>query len=186
VSQFYVCFFRGGSERLPVGLGTIIVATAGILYLSNTEKYVAYENSDYGIKLERPENWSIQEENDFLYSGVILIAPQENSEDNFREEVKILVENLAKPLSLDEYTDQAVREIKSSNTIIEQPQNITFANREGRKVIYQGQDGMKHLEVWTLKNQKAYTATYTAEVDKFDKFAKQADTIIQSLTINRI
>lgn len=76
------------------------------------------------------------------------------------------------------------REIKKSNTIIEQPEDITFANREGRKIIYTGQDGMKRMEVWTIKNQKAYIATYTAEPDKFDKFGKQAEKIIESIRIN--
>ena len=41
-------------------------------------------------------------------------------------------------------------------TQFKRTQNITLANREGRKVIYQGQDGRKRLEVWTIKNQKAY------------------------------
>ncbi len=70
-------------------------------------------------------------------------------------------------------------------TQFKRTQNITLANREGRKVIYQGQDGRKRLEVWTIKNQKAYIVTYTAEADKFKKFSKQADNIIQSLEIKR-
>lgn len=112
-----------------------------------------------------------------------MLAPDENNQDNFRERVKVYIENLSKPLSINEYTEQALREIKKSNTIIEQPQDISFANREGRKIIYTGQDGMKRMEVWTIKNQKAYIATYTAEPDKFDKFGKQAEKIIESIRI---
>ena len=149
-----------------------------------TEKYVSYENSNYGIKLERPKSWSIQQEDDFLKTGIILFSSEENNADNFREKVKVSVENLATPLSLKEYTEQAVKEIERSNLIIEPPKDITLANRKGRKVIYQGKDGIKRLEVWTIKNQKAYILTYTAEAAKFDKFLKQADRIIQSLTIN--
>jgi eukaryotic-like serine/threonine-protein kinase len=173
------------SSRVALGLGTIAIAAIGILSLSTKQQYVAYENSRYGVKLERPENWSLQEEDDFLKPGVILLAPQENNQDKFRETVKISVENLSTPLSLNEYTKQSIREIKKSNTIIEQPQDITFANREGIKVIYQGQDGMKKMEVWMIKNKKAYIATYTAEANKFNKYAKSAETIIQSLVINR-
>jgi eukaryotic-like serine/threonine-protein kinase len=184
---------RGGDDStvtdsvLPwIVLGLFISLSAifaGILFLSNKPQYAAYDNSDYAIELERPENWSIQEEDDLFEPGFILLAPDENNQDNFRERVKVYIENLSKPLSINEYTEQALREIKKSNTIIEQPQDISFANREGRKIIYTGQDGMKRMEVWTIKNQKAYIATYTAEPDKFDKFSKQAEKIIESIKI---
>ena len=52
------------------------------------------------------------------------------------------------------------------------------------KLVYQGKDGRKRMELWTLKNKKAYIVTYTAEADKFKKFFKQADNIIQSLEIS--
>ena len=173
---------------LTLGLGATIVGIAAIFLVSEnifTEKYVSYENSDYGIEVEHPQKWSIQEEDDFVNPGIIFLSPEENNADNFQEKVKLSVEKLSTPLSLNEYTEQAVREIESSNSIIEQPKKITLANREGRKVIYQGKDGRKRLEVWTIKNQKAYIVTYTAEPDKFKKFSKQSDTIIQSLEIKR-
>lgn len=101
--------------------------------------------------------------------------------------MKISVEQLSSILSLKEYTEQATREIESSNSIIEQPKNITLANGKGIKVIYQEKDEMKlkYMQVWIIKNQKAYIATYTAEADKFNKFFKQADKIIQSFTISQ-
>ncbi len=173
--------------KITLGLGATIVGIAAIFLVSEnifTEKYVSYENSNYGIKVERPQNWSIQEEDDFVNPGIIFLSPEENNADNFQEKVKFSVEKLSTPLSLNEYTEQAVREIASSNSIIEQPKNITLANREGRKVIYQGKNGRKRLEVWMIKNQKAYIVTYTAEADKFKKFFKQADNIIQSLEIS--
>ena len=37
------------------------------------------------------------------------------------------------------------------------------------------------MEVWTIKKQKVYIATYTAEAGKYDR---QAEKIIQSLTID--
>lgn len=166
---------------LFISLGAIF---AVIFALVNQHRYVTYDNPNYGIELERPKNWSIQEEDDLFEPGFMLLAPEENNQDNFRERVKVSVENLSKPLSTNEYAEKTLREIKKSNTIIEQPQDITFANREGRKIIYTGQDGMKRMEVWTIKNQKAYIATYTAEPDQFDKFSKQAKKIIESIEIN--
>jgi eukaryotic-like serine/threonine-protein kinase len=168
-----------------VSLGTIAAVTAGILSLGGTERYVAYSDPNYGVELEIPQDWAIQKEDDFLKPGIIFLSSEENNRDKFQERVKIAVENLSIPLSLNEYTQQAIKEIETSNSIIEPPQDITIANRLGKTVIYQGKDGMKRLEVWTLKNQKVYIATYTAEADKFDKFLKQANKIIESISINQ-
>ena len=171
---------------LVAGLGAIAVVTVATLLIDNTEEYVAYENAEHGIELERPETWSIKEEWMTLQPGVTFLSPLENSTDNFRENITVSLENLARPLSLNEYTEQAAVQIEGSNTIIEQPTETTFANREARKVVYQEQDGnKKRMEVWMIKNQKAYIATYTAEVEKFDKFVKQAERMIESLAISR-
>ena len=187
-----VNIFKKSNNKLFVwitlGLGTIIAGIFTIFLVpkpSLSEKYVSYENSDYKIKIERPQKWMIQEEDGPPYPGIIVISPQENNTDNFQEQVKFSVEQLDFPYSLNEYTDETIGEIEKSNSIIEKPKKITLANREGRKVIYQGKDGRKRLQVWAIKNQKAYIVTYTAEPDKFKKFSKQADTIIQSLEIKR-
>ncbi len=182
-------FFSTTIIDLKVIVSGIIITAGGVIvtYIIQEEllkRYVSYEKPRYGIQLEYPQKWSIQENLDTLEPEVKFLSPQENNTDNFQEKVKISVENLSKPLSINEYTEQAFREIKKSNTIIEQPEDITFANREGRKIIYTGQDGMKQMKVWTIKNQKAYIATYTAEPDKFDKFSKQAEKIIESIKIN--
>ena len=169
---------------LLIAVGTAIAAAVGI-FLGNTEEYVVYENAEHGIELEHPEAWSIKEEWMTLQPGVTFLAPLENNADNFRENITVSIENLTQPLSLNEYTEQALAQIESSNTIVEQPIETTFANREARKIVYQEQDGdKKRLEVWMIKNQKAYIATYTAEEEKFDRFAKQAERIIESMTIN--
>jgi eukaryotic-like serine/threonine-protein kinase len=168
-----------------VSLGTITAVIIGIAIGNTEEKYVAYSDPNYGVELEIPQDWVIQKEDDFLKPGIIFLSSEENSTDDFQERVKVAVENLSSPLSLNEYTQQAVREIETSNSIIEPPQDITIANRPGKTIIYQGKDGMRRLEVWTLKNQKAYIATYTAEADKFDKFLTRADKIIKSISINQ-
>ncbi|ELS00402.1 serine/threonine protein kinase [Xenococcus sp. PCC 7305] len=172
---------------LPIilGLGTTFIGVAAFFLASKAPvpREDTYINANYGIKVEYPQNWTIQETDDPLYPGIIFLSPEENNTDNFLEQVKFSVERLSIILSLNEYTEEAIKEIATSNSIIEPPKKITVANREGRKVIYQGQDGLKRLEVWTIRNQKAYIATYTAETDKFGKFSKQADKIIQSLEI---
>lgn len=166
-----------------IGITSCFIIVKTIVNILNTKSYKTYENFTYGITVERPKNWSIQEEDDFVNPGIIFISPEENSTDNFREQVKLSIKQLSIPLSLNEYTEQAIQEIASSNSIIEPPKNISIANREGRRVIYQNANEIKRLEAWTVKNQKAYIVTYTSEADKFQKFAEHAETIISSLEI---
>ena len=171
---------------LIAGLGAIGLAVIGGLSIGNSETYTAYNNAEYAIALERPENWSVREHwNSFTEPGVTFLSPLANQKDSFQERVTVSVENLTQPLSLNEYTDLATAQIENSNTILEPATPTTFANKEARKVTYQTNDGSKKLmEVWTIKNQKVYIAIYTAEANKFDRYDKQAEKIIKSLAIN--
>ena len=170
---------------LIAGLSAIALAVLGGLFIGNKESYTAYANDEYGISLERPESWSVRENwNSYPDPGVTFLSPLANQKDSFQEQIKVSVEELIQPLSLNEYTEQATTQIEGSNIILEPATTTTFANKEARKIVYQTQDGSKKLmEVWTIKNQKVYIAIYTAETDKFDKYSKQAEKIIQSIAI---
>jgi eukaryotic-like serine/threonine-protein kinase len=172
------------TKILFVGLGITAIGIAAIL-LGNLqeEKYLTHEDNHYGIKLDYPEQWSMQEDDNFLTPGLVFVSPLENDRDKFQEKVKVSVEELETPLSLNEYTEKSLIEIKKSNSIVQQPQNITLANREGRQVIYLDNDGNKHLEMWTLKDGKVYLVNYTAEENKFDRFLGKVQKMIRSLQI---
>ena len=182
-------FSKIASNLNAIISGVFIAAVGGIIvnYVIQEnflKRYESYENSNYGIKLEHPKKWSIQEKVDSLHPEVNFISPQETDADNFQEKVTVAIENLSQPLSIKEYAAKATAQIELANTIIESAEKINFANKEGREIIYQEKDGnKKRREVWMIKNQKVYIATYTAEEEKFDKFAKQADKIIKSVNI---
>lgn len=167
-------------------LGTVIVGIGSVLLLGNTDKYVAYENSEYGIKLERPKQWSVEEDWNSLDPQVGFFSALENNQDKFREHAIVSVESLSSPLTLNEYTEEVVKQIERSNIIVAPVRETTFANKEGRKIIYQEKDGdKKRMEIWVIKNRKAYIATYTAKVDTFDKFVKTAEEIFNSTKVEK-
>ncbi|MCC0178730.1 serine/threonine protein kinase [Waterburya agarophytonicola K14] len=168
-------------------VGTIVLGIAGFSLIPQ-EKYIAYENKEHKIKIERPESWQVREDwNTFQEKGVKFLTPLENNQDEYQERVAVSIEELSTPLSLAEYNAQATNQIATYNTIIEPATPTTFANKEGTKIIYQEKEGnKKRLEYWTVKNQKAYIATYSAEVDKFDKYLKKAEETIASLMINDV
>ena len=174
------------NTNLGLIVGGVVATTILITFgLSNflQEKYVDYSKAEYGLKVELPEDWSIQENWMSLQPQVSFISPPGN--DSVREEVIISIEDLATPLSLNQYTKQSVAEIELYNNIITPVQSTTFANKEGRKIVYQAKDSdRQQMQVWTIKNQKAYIATYIAETDSFDRHKKQAEKIIETLAVS--
>ena len=170
---------------LIAGISAIGLTVVGSLLIGDREIYTVYTNAEYAIALERPENWSVRENwNSYPEPGVTFLSPLASDRDSFQERVTVSVEELAQPLSLNEYTELATAQIDDSNTILEPATATTFANKEARKIVYQTQDGSKKLmEVWTIKNRQVYIAIYTAEANKFDKYSKQAEKIIQSSAI---
>ena len=168
----------------------IIIATIGTIianYVTQEDllnPYESYENSDYGIELKHPKKWTVQDQLDSWQPEVNFVSPLENDIDSFQERVSVTIEPLSQPLSIKEYATKATAEIEIANTIIEPAKVTNFANKEGRTITYQQKNGnKKRRQVWMIKNQQVYIATYTAEAGSFDKFAKQADRIIESINI---
>ena len=148
---------------------------------------ITYENED--IKIEYPANWSRENRSNFLNNAVVFISPKENESDEFQERVAVIVEESSRPLSLKEYTNQAVNQRESlSNFVLSPPRQTTLGRSDGKYIIYQGMDRntkVKRQEVWTVNYKEIYTVIYTAEPDKFDKFLPQAKRMIDSLEILR-
>lgn len=174
-------------------LVSLVVISFPLLWLFNLiyqDKFVEYQNKNYGIKIDRPENWKVEEINDVFEKGVVFKSPLENKDDKFQEKVSIIVQDLSSnPQSLAEYTKDNIKYIKQNANPDELEESETdLANRSADRVVYSyrdGEDEFKRMQVWNLKNNRAYVVTYTAEEDKFDRFLKNVEKIIDSFIINR-
>ena len=93
------------------------------------------------------------------------------------------MKNLEQSFTLQEYSNRLVGEIKQTNSLIGQPENITLGNKKGVKVVYQGNDGKKIMKAWTLRDRKAYIFTYTAEKEKYDLFLNEVEKMLDSFKI---
>jgi eukaryotic-like serine/threonine-protein kinase len=173
-------------------LGALAIIGLPSIWLFNLitqEKFVEYQNLNYGIQVDRPEDWKIEEKNDVFEKVVIFKSPLENKNDNFQEKVSISIEDLSsQPKSLAEYSNATIQNLKQDWQPEElQESETNLADRPADRVIYSYRDGdrkLKRMQVWNLKNNRAYVVTYTAEEDKFDRFSKSAEKIIDSLKID--
>ncbi|NMG09004.1 serine/threonine-protein kinase [Brasilonema sp. UFV-L1] len=158
-------------------------------YLSAETEFSTYENPSYGIKIKYPQSWKMQQIGDPLTGDVVKFwSISTSSSKKMTAEVNINIENLKEPTSLAEYTNSSVNEITQflTNARILDSYSTKLSNLPAHEVIYSGKEegfNIKRMAVWTLKNNKVYIITYTAEESQYEKFLKIAHIMINSLEI---
>lgn len=152
-------------------------------------EFSVYESSSYGVTIKYPQDWQIHHiEDPFTGDVVKFWSPPTSNAQELIAEVNINVEDLKEPTSLAEYTNFFVHEITKlfTNARIHESHATKLSNLPAHEVVYSGKEQgykIKRMAVWTLKNNKAYIVTYTAEESQYDKFLKIAQTMIESLKI---
>ena len=168
-----------------------IFYVAGLLtvILKPADHLVSYDNTAQGIKIKYPDNWTKQEESNAITKEVVqFISPKESEGDNFQERLIVTVEPTTNNKTLDEYTKLSKQEILKfdKNAKIAQEGESTLAGKSGYRVVYTTKEGnqeFKKLNVWTMKNDKAYLITYEAEAGKYDQFLPVVEKMIKSLEV---
>ena len=180
-------FLPLGLLKIFAGLGvaSAIAIPSWLIFNNSQSNFVTYENEH--IQIDYPKTWSRETNSNFLGDSVSFVSPQEDAADNFQERVTVSVGNSSRPLSLTEYTKQAVIQIENlDNFIMLSPKPIKVGNTVGKYAIYQGNERdvkVKRYEVWTVNYKKIYTVVYTSEPDKYSEFFPVAEQMIQSLKI---
>ncbi|WP_193199269.1 serine/threonine-protein kinase [Nostoc sp. MG11] len=179
-------------RKLLFALGIIAAVATAIVFLSQliapASKFLTYENSSYGIKINYPENWARQDvANPVTGELVTFLSPKQSDADKFQEKLTISTEPLS--TTLDESRELFIQEIKNSlsGANILDTSETTMANKRANKLVFTGKSGeniLKNLQVWTLQGDQAYVITYTAAIDDYDKFVQTAETMIKSFEIN--
>jgi len=151
--------------------------------IPNPATVQTYQNPSAGIKIEYPQDWNLQEILDPITKEVVKIFSP-----NYEASLLITVEPLPQPMSLDEYSNEQIQNLKQFAAPPYQmnTQEYTLAKRRAFMVTYEANEGgkiIKRMEVWTLKNQKAYVVTYEAETGVYSNFLPTVETMINSLEI---
>ena len=161
-----------------IGTSGYADSTAGTAVLST------YENAQYGIRIDYPVDWTCQEG----VSGilVLLLAPPDGAADNFRENVNLIVQDLSgQNIDLDSFTRISNEQLKAYITDFRPltSERIKFNNNDAQKIVYTGKQGqydLKFMQIWMIKNNKAYILTFTAVSDKYDQYINIINQMINS------
>jgi len=152
----------------------------------STTGYLTYVNSSFGFRIKYPPDWSTQAGS--AGAAIAFVSPAQGSSDSFRENVNVLVEDLADPsMSLGQYTDTSLRQAKTAIDAFRLLRSApaTLASRSAERVIYLGQIGrdLKFESVWLVEKGRAYVVTYTATPDAFAGTEPTAEAVIGSFEL---
>jgi hypothetical protein len=152
-----------------------------------TEGLLTHESPEHGISIKYPADWTKDEEVEG--AAVVFFAPSEGASDVFLDNVNIIVQDLSgQPTTLDEFTESTLGQIEQNITDpnILDSSAATLAGNPAHKLIFTGKHGnydLKWMEVWTIKNDKAYMISYTAEVGRYPALLGDAEQMIDSFQI---
>jgi hypothetical protein len=154
--------------------------------------------------VKRIAGWEIYKEDDFsiqypkdlelsqsgqMGTSFILFSAVENDEDQFRENVNLIVQDLqGRSVDLDAFTEISEEQVKSmmTNCTLYESKRIKKGSQEYHKLIYsadQGAFSLKFEQRYWIENDKAYILTLTCEKTKFSSFQEVGEKILNSFSL---
>jgi hypothetical protein len=154
-----------------------------------TSPFLTYKNPTYRIRIQYPSDW---EKLEFNQRNIIVIfrSPPENSSDTKLENLLIQVGNLpSQNITLDEIASANINALNQSLIdfeLIELNATTLSGNNPAHKVVYtnrEGKDERKTMQVLSIKEDKVYLITYTAEASRYDRYLPTIQKMIDSFRI---
>jgi len=143
-------------------------------------------SSMYNFSISYPTTWDVKEMN----NAVIFLSPAESSTDTFRENVNVYIEDLSKsPMTLEQYmklTEVNGPKLMKGFKVLDKGPTV-IGDQKAELTIYEGEvngNFLKFRAYTMIKNKKAYTLTYTALPDTYNKYLADAENISQSINLN--
>jgi hypothetical protein len=151
------------------------------------EGWVIEEKTAFSIS--HPEEWEFNESGQ-MGTTFIMLSPLATEEDDFRENVNLLMQNL-KGLKLDldayiEISEGQVSQIFPDGDIIKSKRH-TSGTDEFHEIIYTGKQSdfdLKFRAFCWLKDDYAYVLTLTCEVDQYENYETIGEEILSSFILN--
>ena len=142
--------------------------------------FVPYSNPIFGIEVEYPSDWG-RLDLSFLQNNSADLNFYPLDDASGAKQVKIQIENLQSSpnMTLEEYNDIKISSIEGR---ILDSNSTTLADLPAHEIIFTDLV-LKKMQVWTLKDDKVYTITYSAEEEDFQNELQTARRMIESFKI---
>lgn len=143
------------------------------------------EHSTENFSIPYPNKWELSIEKT-MGTSFIILTPQEDKNDNFRENVNLIIQDISRyNLNLDSYTALSIEQIK--NLIPNSKLEISKRYENFHEVVYTGQQGKFNLKFkqryWIIEG-RAYVLTFTTEQKTWDTYLNIGNKILEGFKIN--
>ena len=146
-----------------------------------SDKMIIYDNPTFGIRIQYPSDWGRLDLSFQQHSADIDFYPL--ADTSLAKNLKIQVKNLPfHNITLEEYTNT---QINPTEEILLESNTTTLAGIPGYKIVFTNMVGLKTMQVWTIKDDKAYIITYVAKEEDYENDLQVAEKMIDSFEITR-
>ena len=159
---------------------------------TTANKFLVYTNPNQGIRIDYPANWKLDEHPYADKFVAYLTSTLKNSSDVSPATFTVSVETLKKNISLDNYTNTNLAKAKQSLPRFQliESNATTLAGIPAHKIVYTFlspdpaiQIPFTSMNIWTIKQGKAYNISYTQARSQFAKYLEVTEHMINSFTI---
>jgi eukaryotic-like serine/threonine-protein kinase len=182
---------------LSVALHTNTIIHQQDAFAQTTDNtFERYENPTYGINIQYPSNWRIDEgdvyADDYVTDIVSFIAPIRSNTEAYAPSLYISIDNPPPNLkeNLNEYLTRITREYSDTYedfNVIESDTNSILSGYPAYEIVFTDEDGIdyKSMEVGTIIGDKVYYVTYYAEEEQYSDYLPTIQKMISSLEMTR-
>ena len=152
-----------------------------ITIAQTSDTFRIYENPTYGIQIQYPSDWGSLDLSFLQDSADIDFYPL--SDTSLAKNVKLQVENLPfHNMTLEEYTNTQINPTEEN---LLESSAATLADIPGYKIVFTNVAGLKTMQVWTIKDDKAYIITYVAKEEDYENDLQIVQKMIDSFEITK-
>lgn len=143
---------------------------------------------DKGYSIQYPESWELKQDGTGGTKFIIL-SKQVNAQDQFRENVNLIVQSLAgQKIDLDKYTEISEQQIKQliQNSHMKESTRVKTKKHPYQKEVYTGDSGPYKLafeQYYWVIGDNAYVLTFTADQTAYDEYKSIGEKIMNSFQI---
>ena len=167
----------------------LLILFTYLIFFTHTvsaQKLITLNKKDYSIGV--PADWT-PDSSKQMGTDLVIFSMLENGTDRFRENVNVLIQNLAgMNIDLEKYTAISISQIKTmaTDSRIEESKTIKTGKTFFQKIIYTATQGgfkLRFEQYYYIAEKKAYAVTFTAEIGKFDIFKPTGEAILNSFVL---
>jgi hypothetical protein len=140
------------------------------------EPYTIYENSDYGVRLEYPKSWTLEEGESGSDNPLELVYFYNDADDNnFKGDFAISIDRLAHSLTMQDYLQKMIKQYKRNvdGFKLDSTSWDTLGGLRAYSILYRenynSTTDLKVLEMGVIRDGVVYFIEYFAFDKEFDE-----------------